>query len=286
MGFIYKITNTINGKVYIGQTIRDINCRWSEHLRHAYNQNDHEYETHLYRSMRKYGKENFSIQQIEKCNIEDLDEREIFWIDFYRSYDENYGYNMTLGGSGTRRLEYDEIFARYDSGESLAEIAEHMHIGRSNLTQILKGYESYNCNDAWERSKKYLRKKKGSAVVQYDLDGNFIAEFESAKEAELLVEKSSRQNIMKCCKAKRGTSGGFQWRFKNDPPPERCQCTTEPKVVYQMDLTLNVINVFPSIYAASLKTGIQRDCISRCCNGKAKLAGGYTWKFAKDFEEL
>ena len=85
MAYIYKITNLINDKLYIGKTSRDIETRWKEHLRHSETLPD----IPLYRAINKYGKENFIIEEIEKCDDKIVNEREIFWINFYNTYKEN-----------------------------------------------------------------------------------------------------------------------------------------------------------------------------------------------------
>lgn len=96
---IYKIENKINGKVYIGQSI-DIEHRWSGHkskLRNSKHQNDY-----LQKSWNKYGEDNFDFSVICECNKEDLDNKEIYYIDYYKSTDSKYGYNLREGGeSGT-----------------------------------------------------------------------------------------------------------------------------------------------------------------------------------------
>ena len=96
---IYKITNTINGKVYIGQA-QDIEKRWKDHIKDSEKGNQV-----IYRAMRKYGVENFSFEVVEECSIEELDEKEIYYIEEYNSYihaENSNGYNMTLGGGGVR----------------------------------------------------------------------------------------------------------------------------------------------------------------------------------------
>lgn len=75
-GFIYKITNLINGKIYIGQTTCSIEDRWKEHL-HSAKKSVSENRP-LYRAINKYGKENFSIEKIEELPINLLCEREVF----------------------------------------------------------------------------------------------------------------------------------------------------------------------------------------------------------------
>ena len=87
---IYKIENIINGKIYIGQSI-EIENRWKKHLK----AND-DFITH--KAIRKYGKENFKFSIIEECGIEELDNKEKYWINFYQSIIPN-GYNMIPGGS-------------------------------------------------------------------------------------------------------------------------------------------------------------------------------------------
>ena len=95
---IYKITNLINNKVYIGQSI-DIKERWYNHLHRHQRSKD----LPLYRAFEKYGIKNFTFDIIEECDIQNLDEREKYWIQYYDSY--NNGYNMTTGGQGTHNIE-------------------------------------------------------------------------------------------------------------------------------------------------------------------------------------
>ena len=96
MGYIYKITNTVNNKVYIGQTSKTIEERFATHLRHAANK----VNRYLYDAMNHYGYENFIVEQLEACKKSLLDEREIYWINFYNANNPDYGYNMTIGGGG------------------------------------------------------------------------------------------------------------------------------------------------------------------------------------------
>lgn len=94
---IYKITNEINGKCYIGQSTNLVQ-RIRKHIKTLLNGTNR--NEHLQNAYNKYGTGNFTIEIIEECDSEKLDEREIFWIDFYKSYDKNFGYNKTKGGKG------------------------------------------------------------------------------------------------------------------------------------------------------------------------------------------
>ena len=97
-GYIYKITNKINGKVYIGQTIHTIERRFSRHC--LLNQNGC---VALHNAIIKYGKENFIVELVEEVPVEKLNEREIYWISYYKSTDKKFGYNILLGGNLGRR---------------------------------------------------------------------------------------------------------------------------------------------------------------------------------------
>lgn len=94
---IYRIQNKINGKVYIGQSVC-IEKRWEQHRTKCFNPNCSQYNGYFYRSIRKYGLENFSFFVLEECSKEKLNEREIYWISYYDSSNPNKGYNLTLGG--------------------------------------------------------------------------------------------------------------------------------------------------------------------------------------------
>lgn len=94
---IYKITNIVNGKMYIGQSV-DIDRRWKEHVYDSKNGS-----SIIYRAMRKYGVDNFKFDIVQECEASELDDLEIEYIDTYNTYvhsDNSNGYNETLGGSG------------------------------------------------------------------------------------------------------------------------------------------------------------------------------------------
>ena len=82
MAYIYKITNTINGKMYIGKTEQTIEKRFQQHCSDS--QRDGINNRPLYKAMRKYGVEFFSIEEIEQTDRPE--EREIFWIEFYGTF--------------------------------------------------------------------------------------------------------------------------------------------------------------------------------------------------------
>jgi group I intron endonuclease len=109
---IYKITNTINGKCYIGQTQHTFNRRYerngvgAERVLACYEfskDRGDSYNIHLYRSMKKYGVENFTVEILEQCKtVAKLNSREKYYIKLYNSADPDFGYNYQLGGGSTQ----------------------------------------------------------------------------------------------------------------------------------------------------------------------------------------
>ena len=97
---IYKITNVLNGKIYIGQTRKTLKERFQAHINRA----ERGDKGHLHPAMRKYGYDNFKCEIIEEIDeslpnaLDILNEREIYWIDYYDSTDNKKGYNILLGG--------------------------------------------------------------------------------------------------------------------------------------------------------------------------------------------
>lgn len=141
MAYIYKITNTVNNKVYIGQIIQSIKNRWYRHCANTKSISKEEKNMLIKRAILKYGKESFKIEIIEECNPEDLDDRECYYIKYYDSY--NNGYNCTLGGQkGAKPVQtpeniQKEIISLYKEGFSLREIAKEYSIDKATVKGIL-----------------------------------------------------------------------------------------------------------------------------------------------------
>ena len=140
LGIVYIITNSINGKVYIGQTIQSLKDRWYGHCR--INCSKNEADMCIKRAILKYGKENFNIRELERCRVEDLDEREIYYIDLYNSF--NNGYNSTKGGrSGVKPLKLDinqqhSCIDLYKAGFSFRNIAKEFSVDKATIKHIIK----------------------------------------------------------------------------------------------------------------------------------------------------
>ena len=135
MGHIYKITNTLNNKIYVGQTVKTVEKRFQQHK----NNSNKSYFSQivLYKAFNKYGIDNFICEQIEQVPNELLDDREQYWIEYYNSYFE--GYNSTLGGKATRLYNWDidDIIEKYQKLKSARKVAKELGCDHSTIDRIL-----------------------------------------------------------------------------------------------------------------------------------------------------
>lgn len=163
-GKIYKITNDINNKVYIGKTLLTIEKRFQQHCQEA----NKETKQHrpLYSAMKKYGIEHFNILLVEEVEISKLSEREQYWIEYFNSF--HFGYNATLGGEGTQKYNYDEIVKGFLSGKLIKELAEEYGCCVDTISQALKLSSINSHSNAIAKSKKQIVAKnlKTNEILQ------------------------------------------------------------------------------------------------------------------------
>ena len=210
-GYIYKITNLINQKAYIGKTTNTIKERWGEHISES--KSERAKNRPIYRAINKYGVENFSIELIEEVDIKELSDKEIYWIGYYDTY--NNGYNATLGGDGRILYDYDsikELIQKEYSTRQIIEVigccADIVHlVAKKNNLSIKKEFS--DC----------MNPKK--QVEQYDKQGNYIQSFESYAAAAQWLEDNGyvkgnlngvRSHIGDVCKGKRKSAYKFIWK--------------------------------------------------------------------------
>lgn len=174
--YIYKITNKINNKVYIGLTTTTIEKRWSTHKRYAIGK----YKNHpLYNAMIFYGINNFSIEQLDKTNnIKELGSLERYYIKVYNSQDRNYGYNITAGGESNQydanpraKLNINDIITirefYKESVYNAKEVWSLFYKDKISYSTFEKIYEGYTWRgilmDVYNKTNKLLHIKKFKA---------------------------------------------------------------------------------------------------------------------------
>lgn len=250
-GYIYIIKNTINDKVYIGQTSRNIYCRWKQHINAALRGENQ--GVVLYNAMRKYGTENFYFEQIEECNLKEIDDREIYWIQQYNSLTPN-GYNVRLDAS------------------LLVKVCKGERNSCGGFKWAYKeGYDKHRIEDVCIKT---FRTK----VCQMNLDdGKLIRIWDSISNASksLSIEQTG---ISHCLSGKSKSAGGFGWCLYTDinnfKPYKR------EKTVIQIDLkTKKIIKEWNSAKEAASFLNKDVSVIRAAARGKRKTAYGFIWKY-------
>ena len=278
MGFIYKITNLVNDKKYIGKTTLTIEARWKKHCYEVYR---NKYQYTLYKAIRKYGIENFSIEQIEEVEDIQLNEREKYWIQYFNTYSGNgKGYNDTYGGEGNSKIDKETVFWLWDNGFSIKQITDETGHDRSSIRAILQGYENYSIEESNRRGDAIQAKNRWKKIKQYSVEGKLLNIYDNAHEAERQTGISNK-TIWYAVNHKQKLSGGFQWRYEDDTTPVENLSLTKYRISKEIEQLKNnkIINTFKTAAEASRETGISDTCIRRVCQGKGKTAGGFEWRY-------
>lgn len=209
---VYKITNKVNNKVCIGITSKGISARWKEHIYSA----EHGCPFKLHNAIRKYGKENFSIELIDFCNSwEELTEKEQYYISEYKSLQDEFGYNMTEGGDGT--------FGRQHTAETKEKIRQKA-IGRevTEATRLKLSEAGKIITEAREayRNSGNIGSSRRKPVLQYTKDGYFIAEYCGVNEASRLtgIHVTTLSNALKNRNVIGSKVNPYIWVYKEDYP--------------------------------------------------------------------
>lgn len=221
MSKIYKITNDINDKVYVGKTENSLKKRFAEHCTDS--QKRIEEKRPLYAAMRKYGVEHFSIHLIEECDTSEASFREQYWIGFYKGYEE--GYNATIGGDGKAYINRQEIIDLWNEGASLKEIVDKVNHDKGWISFILRS-QGITSEEIIKRSQKHQGERSTKMVEMLDKQTEKVLNtFNSTREAaRFLITKEGlnpeseggySSHISQVCNGKRKTCQGYKWRYAN-----------------------------------------------------------------------
>ena len=225
LGYIYKIENTVNGKVYVGQS-KDPKRRWKDHLNVSQNSKDGQYDKPFYVDIRRYGKENFKLFVLEECRDQDMSAREVFWIEKLNAQDKNKGYNIYGGGRGkgffvSRAVDQYDLDGNYIATyQNQCEAARAIGVHSTSLGKACNGVRRHkSCGGyMWryhgDKAPKRYSASPGyiKAVMQYDMNGRIVNQYNSLKDAGKKLGVRY-QDISECCHGIRESCAGYLWRF-------------------------------------------------------------------------
>lgn len=246
MGYIYIISNTVNNKVYIGQTIHTIEKRWKEHL---YNSN-HRNQI-LYYAMRKYGKEKFSIKILEEVSNTELDYKEREYIKKFNSISP-FGYNVTTGGSkfeNDNPMFHDEICTKLSK----------YFIGDRNPAKR---------PDVKEKIRQKALGRKVSDKTKLKMSKNNGRYWKGKHHSEETKQKISLNH---------GMRGKYGIQNPNSKSIAMIDKNTD-EVIEVFDAINSAVRYLKMNFSLQHCNGSN---ISNVANGKQKTAYGYVWKFVK-----
>lgn len=215
MAYIYKITNKLNGKAYIGKTLNNVETRWQQHIRES--NKEISSERPLYRAIRKYGVKNFIVEILEEVSEDVVNEKEIFWINYYNTYQK--GYNATKGGDGKSFLDFEKIINDYNSLKNMREVAKLNNCSIDSVSKIL-ARSSIPTLSGGEATKNTHGKKIDmldkntqevllSFLTQADA-ARYVMENKYSNIADL---RAAVGRIGQVCRGNRKTFAGFKWRY-------------------------------------------------------------------------
>lgn len=318
MWIIYKHTNLINNKIYIGQTCQKVEERWRKGK-------GYDSKTYFAKAINKYGWDNFSHQIIEENILtrQQANEREEYWIKFYHSNDPNYGYNMTEGGDGFNpktgsyyskknwedssfRKKFEKPVICVNTGiiyKSLKEAANKNNIHKDSIskccTHIYKsaGTDQNNNPLVWEffeegKIYKYKNPKQlynnSSRVICTTTQEIFNSIQEAANKYNI-----KHSGISSCCTHKQQSAGKLEdgtklcWEYYEEGKEYKKQYkignTNSKKVI-----CINTGKIYNSLKEAGMDTNVKPSNISMCCNGKIQSAGKMSngdkrkWRYYKE----
>ena len=174
------------------------------------------------RARKKYNNKRYwKYKVLEYCDIDDLDEREEYYISLYNTMRK--GYNCESGGN-ENKIVSDETKQKQSEamkGENNPLYGKHLtEEHKSKLSEAMKGENNpFYGKHLTEEHKSKLSKahdKRKIPVSQYTIEGVFIASYESIHEAQRLTN-INKNTISRCCRGIQKTAGGFKWTYKNPP---------------------------------------------------------------------
>jgi group I intron endonuclease len=203
---VYKHTNKVNGKVYIGITSQDVRVRWNRGW-------GYQYCPHFGRAIQKYGWDNFAHEILyDGLTQTEAENWEINLIAEYHSADSRFGYNVSLGGSGAGKHsdETREKIGKVRRGchhtEESKQKMRVAHLGKTFSEEHLQKLKTAQYGSKHHRAR---------TVYQFTLSGELVAVYDCISEA-MRQTGVPNQNIVKCCQGRRAYAGGYVWKYAEE----------------------------------------------------------------------
>lgn len=323
-GFIYKITNKINGHFYIGQTRTTIKECFYCHTKDCTIEKNQKYG--LYRAFKKYGVTNFNIEELDSfnCKTEDelkrvLNEKEYEYITSMKEiFKKEYIYNQSDGGDfdgcaieKVPVIQYDLSCHELNRFDSIIEAT--INTDCYSISKVINKCDGFFSSGGyiWRKQNEPLTEKEINdlrirfdkiSINQYCIGTNILNTFSDTEDAATYVCKLLRKNndletiskikmsIRYCCNGNYNTAYGFIWKYT-------CEPLSDDKVIMRNHYstlaveqrengTGKLLNIFVSSSDAEHFTGVDGACISQCCNHNSDLAGGYLWNYCGDYNPI
>lgn len=288
---IYRITNNVNGNIYIGQTLDSFKRRYSTHKYECFNKRR---RNKLYNSMRKYGWENFSFDIMHFCNNEnEIDDLERKYIKLFNCLER--GLNLDSGGNLNKHHseETKRKIGRANKGNKACLGRKHTEESKRKMSKIQTGKkmskEACMNNSLAKKGNKYWlgkkhtegSKKKMSASKSNISDATRKKLSESHK-----GYKHTEEAKIKVSKSLIGNQRALGYTYTQEQLDKRVLSRGKPVFMYT---NKEIVKYFASIKEAGewiISQGISQSkkassSINRCCRGNLKTAYSYKWTYAK-----
>lgn len=260
---IYMAKNIVNGKAYIGQTIRSLSDRMSKHFYDAFQRTEDYY---FYRALRKYGKESFVWGVICECKTQkELDSAEIKYISHFKTNERNHGYNIKIGGNGgSHSDETKEKIRIANTGY------KHSKSAKKKMSVSKSGKNNPNYGKPMEKSR---REKISKSHVGLKHTPETIEKIRQAKTGTIITKETR----IKISEAKTGKT--FSDEAKQNMRRAQIELNGKPVLMLDKDTEDVVMRFECTVDASSFFEKGSRQNIIRALRGKRKTAYGYKWKY-------
>lgn len=276
---IYKIENP-KGRIYIGQS-NDINKRLKQYEKLTINIKN---QPKLYRSLLKYGYNNHHPIIIEECPVEQLNERERYWQDYYDVLNGGLNCKLTKTDdlSGDLSQETKEKIGNSNRGRpkpyGFGNKMSKIHTGK---TRSLKTRDKMSkSHKKIEMSQEWIKNRADSVckpILQYDLEGNFIQEWKSSKAFLISINKFPNGDLSSCLKGKHKQNFGYQWKYKTKNYPLKIEDVFQNRIL-QYSTNNELIKDWGNITSIKKTLRYSPSCITKNIKGVTDSAYGYVWK--------